>query len=134
LTDALCGEGKEIRMDESFSSLLSVERVNDGIHVVKLLANQAVDELPLLKMEEGLLALVDAGARRIVVDFSDVDHFSSSGLGMLLNIKKYLEDKKGALRLCHIKPDILKVFKITRLSEVFSIHKTAKGALASFDE
>ena len=121
-------------MDEGYSSLLAVERLKDGVHLVRLLANQAVDAIPILKMEEGLKRLIDEGARKIVIDFGEVDHFSSSGLGMLLNVKRHLEDQKGVLRLCQIKPNIYEVFKITQLSEVFAIHKTRKGALANFKE
>jgi len=112
--------------------LLSVDQTDDGIHVVKLLPRQILAELQIAEISQGLKDLVDAGARRLVLDFSNVDHFSSSALGMLITTKKLVEGVQGGLRLWYIRSQIFKVFKITRLDEVFAIHKTAGEALEGF--
>jgi anti-sigma B factor antagonist len=120
-------------MDES-KSLLSVERMKDDIVVVRLLPRQILDEIQITEISQSLKELVDSGSNKIILDFSTVDHFSSSALGMLITLKKQVESEKGSLKLCYIRAQILKVFKITRLDEIFSIYKTAPEALASFSE
>jgi anti-sigma B factor antagonist len=39
---------------------------------------------------------------------------------------------KGKLKLCCIHPDLLEVFRITRLDQVFEIHADEQAALQKF--
>ncbi len=120
-------------MDEG-KSLISVVTTDHEIRVIKLLPRQILDELQISEIGEKLKELIDFGATKIVIDFSGVDHFSSSALGMLITTKKHLTERNGEMKLCYIRSQILKVFKITRLDEIFPIYKTATEALASFGE
>ncbi len=120
-------------MEES-KTLISVTNTDKDIRLVKLLPRQILDELQIGQIGDQIKTLIDSGGNKLVIDFSGVDHFSSSALGMLITIQKYLEPSQGVLKLCFIRSQILKVFKITRLDEVFSIYKTATEALASFGD
>jgi anti-sigma B factor antagonist len=124
---------KEYGMDE-VKPLISIVSTDNDIQVVKLLPRQILDELQISEIGGKLKDLIDSGANKIVLDFSGVDHFSSSALGMLITTQKHLSDNNGIIKLCYIRSQILKVFKITRLDEIFSIYKTATEALASFSE
>ena len=42
--------------------------------------------------------------------------------GKLINLKKKVGAVKGKLKLCCIHPDLLEVFRITRLDQVFEIY------------
>lgn len=115
-------------------TLLVVDRKDNDIHVVKLLPRRILDEIQISEIGQGLGGLIESGARDLVLDFSNVDHFSSSALGMLITLKKQVDDVQGRMKLCYIRTQILQVFKITRLDELFSIYKTDTEALASFSE
>jgi len=57
---------------------------------------------------------------RLVIDFRDVQKLSGSILGELINLKKKL-GRKRRLVLQHVHPDVLEVFRITRLDQVFEM-------------
>ena len=100
---------------------LSVTQAGD-VFVAELLDRKILDEESISAIAEQLFGLA-AGADqpRIVVDFTNVGHMSSSALGMLITLHKRVREKDGQLRLCNIHPSIYEVFTITRLNEVFQI-------------
>jgi anti-sigma B factor antagonist len=113
------------------NSLFTVQQMM-GVHVVTLQPTQILDQLQVTEIGQGIRELIETGAAKLLLDFSRVDHLSSSSLGMLLTAKKEIEAKKGRLKLCQIKPQLFEVFRITNLDKVFSIYKTADEALLSF--
>ena len=48
------------------------------------------------------------------------------------NLKKKVGAVKGKLKLCCIHPDLLEVFRITRLDQVFEIYAEEQAALDKF--
>lgn len=51
---------------------------------------------------------------------------------MLITLNKHVAENNGKLKLSDITPQILEVFKITRLNRLFGIYDTAERALSSF--
>jgi hypothetical protein len=60
-------------------------------------------------------------ASRLVLDFSEVQDFSSAALGKLIDLKKQAGATRRQLVLRHVHPDLLEVFRITRLDQVLAI-------------
>lgn len=77
---------------------------------------------------------IDAGARSLLLDLSDVPFLSSSGLRALLLIRKELMTLGGELRLAALQPQVLEVFDITGFAQVFAIHSTLEEARAAFGQ
>jgi anti-anti-sigma factor len=99
--------------------------------VVELIDRKILDEVAILEIGEQLGALVSASEiPRIVLDFTNVAHMSSSALGMLITLHKRIREKDGQLRLCSIQPAISEIFEITRLSEIFQIAASREAALS----
>ena len=65
----------------------------------------------------------------LIIDFSTVSYLSSAVLGKLMAIHKGVSATKGVLVLCGITPNILEVFKITKLDKLFSIETDVKNGL-----
>ena len=61
-----------------------------------------------------------------------MEHLSSAALGALIKVGHAVSARDGQLRLSDIRPQILEVFKITRLDQMFEIHDDAAEALKSF--
>ena len=71
---------------------------------------------------EQLYSLVETeGHKQILLNFGNVQYLSSAALGKLIQMKKKVGVAKGKLMLCCIHPDLLEVFRITRLDQVFEI-------------
>jgi len=92
-----------------------------GIVLVRLLDKHILDELVIREIGEELdQVLADAPSPHMVLDFSDVEHLSSSALGMLITLNTRLQDRDGGLCLAHVGEPIGEVFRITRLDRVLS--------------
>jgi anti-sigma B factor antagonist len=92
---------------------------------IRLNDDEYLEDLQIRGLQEELLTLVDeVKERRFVIDFEKVTHMSSAFLGLLIRVLKRVKEQKSELELVNIRPEILKVFKITRLDKIFEIGKT----------
>ncbi len=58
-------------------------------------------------------------AKRLLVDFRGVQFMSSAMIGKLVLLNKAAKQQSLDLRFANISPNVLEVFKITRLHELF---------------
>jgi len=100
------------------------------VTLVELTDRKILDEVSISQIGERLQGLVTKKTRpKLVLDFSNVGHMSSSALGMLITLHKRIRERDGQLRLSGIQPPIYEVFVITRLNEIFDICPTKEEAL-----
>lgn len=71
-------------------------------------------------------------AQKLVLDFSKVKFLSSSALGVLINLRNKAARIKGALVICGLRADLVKVFEITNLKKLFTFRANEEEALAEF--
>lgn len=90
-----------------------------------------VDVYTAPRLRERLVELVTEGKRKIVVDLEGVDFLDSTGLGVLVGGLKRLRSNDGEMSLVSTQSRILKVFEITGLTKVFSIHDSVEAATAA---
>lgn len=110
-------------MDVSVTSRESGDRT-----VVEVRGEIDVYTAPVLREE--LTSLVDAQRTNLVVDLTQVSFMDSTGLGVLVGGLKKVRTLGGDLSLVIDQETILKVFRITALTQVFAIHSTLEAALA----
>jgi len=70
--------------------------------------------------------------RKIVLDFGQVRFLSSQTLGVLINLNKKVEQIKGKLIICGLRPELSKVFKVTRLDKLLKFARDEEAALNEF--
>ena len=75
---------------------------------------------------------LEAGERRILIDFSRTGYIDSSGLGALVSISKRIREAGGELRLAGLNDDLRSLFELTKLDTLFQISDTRERALESF--
>jgi anti-sigma B factor antagonist len=113
-------------------SRLEVEHIGD-VTVVNFLDRKILDEQNIQRIGDQLFGLVDTeGARKVLLNFSNVEYLSSAALGKLITLNKKLGAVGGRLILCNIDPQIYEVFEITKLDKFFKIHKEEQAALQAF--
>ena len=106
----------------------------DGITIVELQDRKILDEINIMQIGEQLSQLVaSADVPKIVLDFANVEHMSSSALGVLITMHKRVREKSGKLALCAIQPTIREIFEITRLNEIFAICDDRGQAVSSME-
>jgi anti-anti-sigma factor len=79
--------------------------------------------------ESTLSGLVDEGARRMVLDFSDVPYIASSGLRVLLKLAQRLKTEGGVLRLCAVNDTVGEVFQISGFDKILDVRDARQQAL-----
>ena len=100
-----------------------------GYVLARLLDRHILDEREIRSLGEELDQVVnDAPSAFLVLDFSDVEHLSSSALGMLITLNSRLQERSGGLCLAHVAGTIGEVFRITRLDKVLHIEPDLASA------
>ncbi|MCC2320600.1 STAS domain-containing protein [Cellulomonas xiejunii] len=89
-----------------------------------------VDVASADRLRERLAVLLSQGRTDLVVDLTGVTFLDSTGLGLLVGTLKRVRLAGGRLELVVDSERLLKVFRITGLTQVFAIHDTLDGALA----
>ena len=122
---------KEMRMGGSYERI--IVEVKGGATIVRFKESDILDQINIQEIGEEMYAVVESTPNvKLVVDFQGVEYLSSTALGKLITLKKKVEAAKGKLRLAAIKPEIMEVFRITRLDTIFEIKKNVAEALERF--
>ena len=104
-----------------------------NVHIVSFKDKKILDDTVLDEIRAELAQLLGkASGPDVLLDFSNVEFMSSAMLGLLGQLHRKISTGQGRLKMCGIRPEIFQVFKLTNLDKLFSIHKDAPAALATF--
>ena len=107
----------------------------DDILTIRIHDERLVEPEQLKRLFEDLHAILGKSDEQLVVlDFSGVKFMASAMLGKLVALQKKCEEYRAKLKLCSVAPDILQVFKITKLNKVFDIQTDEATARKSFNK
>lgn len=104
---------------------LTREEIADGCLIV--VQEPRLDAALALQFKDGLRALAGTGTGRIVLDMGRVEFLDSSGLGAVVAAMKLFAPDRP-LELAALTPPVARVFHLTRMDSVFTIHPDT-GAL-----
>lgn len=93
--------------------------------------NGEVDVYSAPALKDKIAELLEAGQSTLIVDLSGVGFLDSTGLGVLVEARTAATEAGGALPLVCSQERILKLFTITGLDGVFSIHPSVDDAVAA---
>ena len=83
------------------------------------------------RLRELLINLVSEGHYQLVVNLDKVGFLDSAGLGVLAGGLRRVRAHDGWLELVCTQQPILKIFRITGLTEVFGVYQTVDQAIAA---
>ncbi|NQV01764.1 MAG: STAS domain-containing protein, partial [Bacteroidia bacterium] len=75
--------------------------------------NGRLDTTNYSVLEKKLMELIDTGDIRLLVNLSNMDYVSSSGLRILLMALKRITVAKGKFALCSLQENIQEIFEIS---------------------
>jgi anti-sigma B factor antagonist len=75
-----------------------------------------------------IISLVDDGTKVLIVDLTHVEFLDSTGLGVLVGALKRLRGIGGELAIVCDQERLLKIFRITGLDRVFTLHSSVESA------
>ena len=101
--------------------------VRDGIEVIDVQGE--IDMYTAPRLRELLIDLISRGSYQLVVNLDKVGFLDSTGLGVLVGGLRRVRTHDGSLDLVCTQPRILKILKVTGLTEVFGIYETVDQAI-----
>ena len=81
--------------------------------------------------EDKILGVINSGTQRLVVDLSQLEYVSSSGLRVFLLAAKRLQATDGKIVLCGLQDHIRQVFDLAGFSSILSIYGSRDEAIKS---
>lgn len=91
-----------------------------------------LDAAGVRPLEIELLAHLEAGRIRLIVDLSAVRYISSVGLRMFLTATREAHRRGGTLKLCGLAPRVMEVFKMAGFDRVLQVLSTLEEAERTF--
>jgi anti-sigma B factor antagonist len=107
---------------------LTLNTRTQGDHTVLEVSGE-VDVYTAPALRDRISDLLDAGQHQLIVDLGGVEFLDSTGLGVLVAGLNRTREVGGSLLLVCPQERVLKLFRITGLDEVFSVHSTVDDAL-----
>tara|TARA_R110000737_G_scaffold306998_1_gene314828 strand:- start:630 stop:968 length:339 start_codon:yes stop_codon:yes gene_type:complete len=102
-------------------------RLQDDVMIVTVNALR-IDAAVAIQFKDQMRAALDEAKGRVVLDLAQVEFVDSSGLGAIVAAMKQMHS--GAkLELAALRPNVDKVFRLTRMDTVFPIHLAAEAAV-----
>jgi anti-sigma B factor antagonist len=90
--------------------------------------NSRIDAAIAIKFKDQMRDMTSDGPQRVVVDMAKVDFIDSSGLGAIVAAMKQVPDGRS-FELAALSNTVGKVFALTRMDSVFTIHDNVDAAL-----
>jgi anti-sigma B factor antagonist len=109
---------------------LSLDSRSQGEHTVVRIAGE-IDVYTAPKLREALIDLVNDGHYHLIIDVEGVEFLDSTGLGVLVGGLKRVRAHNGSLAVVCTQERLLKIFRITGLTKVFSIRESVDAALTA---
>lgn len=106
------------------------ERILSGVTVVDLNGNLTREENTQFK--EGVAAIINAGARKMIVNLAGVEHMDSSGLSELISCYTTMRGLSGDVKLLRPNHRLKNLLVITKLITVFETFDSEPAAVSSF--
>ncbi len=104
-------------------------RQSDGRTIVSV--GGEIDVYTAPKLRDVISELVAEGHYHLIIDLEKVEFLDSTGLGVLVGGLKKARTHDGSIELVCSQERLLKIFRITGLAKVFTIHDSEKAALGS---
>ena len=110
-----------------------VVRAVGNVVVVYFVDSKILEEMQIKWLGAELYDLVEKQSRSsIVINFQNVERFSTALLGKLVGLKKKAVEADGTVKLCCIPPGIMEIFSVTGLDAAFEIFDDEQAAIKSF--
>jgi anti-sigma B factor antagonist len=87
-----------------------------------------IDAASAIQFKDRMRDMTDEAPDRVLLDLAQVDFIDSSGLGAIVATMKFLAPARR-LELATMGPTVAKVFRLTRMDQVFTIHGQVSDAL-----
>ncbi len=106
----------------------------DGVAVITFLETASMvegDKVDCLAKE--LFGVIEAQKyKKILLNLYNAGYLSSAMLAQLVRLHRKMQDVKGKVRLCCLRPPVMEAFKVSQFDRLFEIFPDESAALKKF--
>lgn len=111
--------------------MLKTEIYND-ITVVSFEGVNRFNAIITEQVKEEMKALFSSPNTKLVLDLSGIQFIDSSGFGVFLSIMKTANNNYGYFKISNINEEVMELFKLLQLHNVFELYNKREDAIKSF--
>ncbi len=78
-----------------------------------------VDVYTMETLKASVTTALNSDTKQFLVDLEECSYIDSSGIGVLITALKQFTQKGGEFLLCDVSAPIMKIFKLSRLDQLF---------------
>jgi len=105
-----------------------IRQVEPDLTVVELTGHLNLGN-ELMTVESSIRRLIDEGARKLVMDVTNLDYIDSAGIGMLVGCNGQIERAGGKMRVAGAQGAVARVFEVVHLDRITSLDADVDSAL-----
>jgi len=113
--------------------MIKTEKVN-SIIVASFENIPRLNALVAEPIKEEFKSLFNKPNTKLIINMEGVQFVDSSGFGVFLSIMKVAANNYGVFKICNVSHDVMELFKLLQLHNVFKIYNSIDEALKSFEE
>ena len=106
---------------------LNLHEVEPGITVCVFTGRLTLGNL-MQSFQRTLMQRIDEGARKLVIDVTNLDFIDSAGIGMLLTCQGHINAGDGAMRVCGAQGSVARTFEIVHMDRIVTLDPDVESA------
>lgn len=111
--------------------MLKTETIQDII-IVRFDNVNRFNALIAEPVKEQLKEYFNKPKTKLILNLENIDFVDSTGFGVFLSIMKTANNNYGFFKICNINPEVMELFKLLQLHNVFEIYGTLEDCIESF--
>ncbi len=108
--------------------------LKNGINIIHF---EEVDKITALNAElikKELNAFFNKPNSKLVINLQKIAYIDSTGFGTFLSIMKTSQSTGGEFKICNVNQDIMKLFRLLHLDNIFEIYNNVDECVSSFPQ
>lgn len=111
--------------------MLTVEKI-DNISIVRFNNMDRFNALVADPIKEELKSMFGKPDAKLILSLEGIKFIDSTGFGVFLSVLKTANSNQGQFRISNVAPEVMDLFKLLQLHNVFSIFENVEDGLKSF--
>jgi len=112
--------------------MIKTEHQN-GIIIVSFVDTNRFNALTTESVKAEVKALFNSPNTRLILNLKGISFIDSSGFGVFLSIMKTANNNYSYFKIANISEEVMELFKLLQLHNVFEIYNTVEDAMKSFN-
>jgi len=81
------------------------------------------------QLEQKIMAIIDQGHFKIVLNLQGVEYLSSAGMRLMLSVSKKLKHLEGKLVVCNLGDDVMQIIRMAGFHQVLDFYPNEEVSL-----